>query len=138
MPLNPLSNDLRISRNERFYTTYTLLLLHIWIPATDLGAQREVDRDIPSQSRSQQFVGRSVQTTISDLGNLIADLESNGLLEDTMVAKMRSAQEVLNSIGKDSIPEATAKLDASAALSAVGRTENPTQATNEIDSILMS
>ena len=107
----------------------------IWIPATDLGAQRELDRDILSQSRSQQSVGRSVQTTISDLGDLIADLESNGLLEDTMVAKMRSAQEVLSSIGKDSIPEATAKLRA-AALSAVGRTENLTQATNEIDSIL--
>ena len=107
----------------------------IWIPATDLGAQRELDRDILSQSRSQQSVGRSVQTTISDLGDLIADLESNGLLEDTMVAKMRSAQEVLSSIGKDSIPEATAKLRA-AALSAVGRSENLTQATNEIDSIL--
>ena len=106
------------------------------ISMSGLNASEEVDRELLSQSRSQQSVGRSVQSTIYDLENLIADLESNGLIEEDMVGKMRAAREVLNSIGEENIPEATAKLRA-AALSAVGRSENLARATSEVDSILL-
>ena len=112
-------------------TVFTIFLCSLCI----LNARNDVDHELLSQSRSQQSVGRSVQSTVNDLENLIADLESNGLIDESMVEKMRVAREVLNSISEDNIPEATARLRA-AALSTIGRRENLTQASGEIDRIL--
>ena len=112
-------------------TVFTIFLCSVCV----LKARNDVDHELLSQSRSQQSVGRSVQSTVNDLENLIADLESNGLIDESMVEKMRVAREVLNSISEDNIPEATARLRA-AALRTVGRRENLTQASGEIDRIL--
>ena len=107
----------------------------ICLPGRLLEAREEVDRDLLSQSRSQESVGRSVQSTVADLESLLADLESNGLIEENMIEKMRDAKQALNSIGEENIPAATEKLR-SAALSAVGRGERLLQANREVDGIL--
>ena len=109
----------------------------ICLPGRLLEAREEVDRDLLSQSRSQESVGRSVQSTVADLESLLADLESNGLIEENMIEKMRDAKQALNSIGEENIPAATEKLRA-AALSAVGRGERLLQANREVDGILLS
>ena len=107
----------------------------ICLPGRLLEAREEVDRDLLSQSRLQESVGRSVQSTVADLESLLADLESNGLIEENMIEKMRDAKQALNSIGEENIPAVTEKLR-SAALSAVGRGERLLQANREVDGIL--
>lgn len=105
------------------------------LPRPFLDAREKVDRDLLSQSRSQESVGRSVQSAVADLESLLDDLESNGLIEESMIEKMRTAQKVLNSIGEENIPAATAKLKA-AALGVVGRSDNLLQANSEVEGIL--
>lgn len=104
-------------------------------PLLLLSAQSGHDRELLSQSRAQQAVGKTIQNTVEDLEALIADLESNGLIQDAMAEKMYAARQVLNQINSRNIPEAVARLRA-AAIGSVGRLDNLEVATKEIDVIL--
>ena len=110
------------------------LALLLW-PLLLLSAQSGHDRELLSQSRAQQAVGKTIQNTVEDLEALIADLESNGLIQDAMAEKMYAARQVLNQINSRNIPEAVARLRA-AAIGSVGRLDNLDVATKEIDVIL--
>jgi len=110
------------------------LALLLW-PLLLLSAQSGHDRELLSQSRAQQAVGKTIQNTVEDLEALIADLESNGLIQDAMAEKMYAARQVLNQINSRNIPEAVARLRA-AAIGSVGRLDNLEVATKEIDVIL--
>ena len=110
------------------------LALLLW-PLLLLSAQSGHDRELLSQSRAQQAVGKTIQNTVEDLEALIADLESNGLIQDAMAEKMYAARQVLNQINSRNIPEAVARLR-SAAIGSVGRLDNLEVATKEIDVIL--
>ena len=110
------------------------LALLLW-PLLLLSAQSGHDRELLSQSRAQQAVGKTIQNTVEDLEALIADLESNGLIQDAMAEKMYAARQVLNQINSRNIPEAVARLRA-AAIGSVGRLDNLDFATKEIDVIL--
>ena len=110
------------------------LALLLW-PLLLLSAQSGHDRELLSQSRAQQAVGKTIQNTVEDLEALIADLESNGLIQDAMAEKMYAARQVLNQINYRNIPEAVARLRA-AAIGSVGRLDNLDVATKEIDVIL--
>lgn len=104
-------------------------------PLLLLSAQSGHDRELLSQSRAQQAVGKTIQNTVADLEALIADLESNGLIQDAMAEKMYAARQVLNQINSRNIPEAVARLRA-AAIGSLGRLDNLEVATKEIDVIL--
>ena len=110
------------------------LALLLW-PLLLLSAQSGHDRELLSQSRAQQAVGKTIQNTVEDLEALIADLESNGLIQDAMAEKMYAARQVLNQINSRNIPEAVARLRA-AAIGSLGRLDNLEVATKEIDVIL--
>ena len=110
------------------------LTLLLW-PLLLLSAQSGHDRELLSQSRAQQAVGKTIQNTVEDLEALIADLESNGLIQDAMAEKMYAARQVLNQINSRNIPEAVARLRA-AAIGSLGRLDNLEVATKEIDVIL--
>ena len=110
------------------------LALLLW-PLLLLSAQSGHDRELLSQSRAQQAVGKTIQNTVEDLEALIADLESNGLIQDAMAEKMYAARQVLNQINSRNIPEAVSRLRA-AAIGSVGRLDNLEVATKEIDVIL--
>ena len=110
------------------------LALLLW-PLLLLSAQSGHDRELLSQSRAQQAVGKTIQNTVEDLEALIADLESNGLIQDAMAEKMYAARQVLNQINSRNIPEAVARLRA-AAIGSLGRLDNLDVATKEIDVIL--
>ena len=110
------------------------LALLLW-PLLLLSAQSGHDRELLSQSRAQQAVGKTIQNTVEDLEALIADLESNGLIQDAMAEKMYAARQVLNQINSRNIPEAVSRLRA-AAIGSVGRLDNLDVATKEIDVIL--
>ena len=110
------------------------LALLLW-PLRLLSAQCGHDRELLSQSRAQQAVGKTIQNTVEDLEALIADLESNGLIQDAMAEKMYAARQVLNQINSRNIPEAVARLRA-AAIGSLGRLDNLEVATKEIDVIL--
>ena len=110
------------------------LALLLW-PLLLLSAQSGHDRELLSQSRAQQAVGKTIQNTVEDLEALIADLESNGLIQDAMAEKMYAARQVLNQINSRNIPEAVSRLRA-AAIGSLGRLDNLEVATKEIDVIL--
>ena len=110
------------------------LALLLW-PLLLLSGQSGHDRELLSQSRAQQAVGKTIQNTVEDLEALIADLESNGLIQDAMAEKMYAARQVLNQINSRNIPEAVARLRA-AAIGSLGRLDNLEVATKEIDVIL--
>ena len=110
------------------------LALLLW-PLLLLSAQSGHDRELLSQSRAQQAVGKTIQNTVEDLEALIADLESNGLIQDAMAEKMYAARQALNQINSRNIPEAVSRLRA-AAIGSLGRLDNLEVATKEIDVIL--
>ena len=107
----------------------------IALPFLFTSGNSDHNREILSQSRAQQAVGKTIQSSIEDLEALIADLESNGLIQDDMAEKMYSAQLVLNQLNSNNIPEAVSRLRA-AAIGSAGRSGNLQEATKEIDIIL--
>ena len=107
----------------------------IALPFLFTSGKSDHNREILSQSRAQQAVGKTIQSSIEDLEALIADLESNGLIQDDMAEKMYSARLVLNQLNLNNIPEAVSRLRA-AAIGSVGRSGNLQEATKEIDIIL--
>ena len=107
----------------------------IALPFLFTSGKSDHNREILSQSRAQQAVGKTIQSSIEDLEALIADLESNGLIQDDMAEKMYSARLVLNQLNSNNIPEAVSKLRA-AAIGNAGRPGNLQEATKEIDIIL--
>ena len=107
----------------------------IALPFLFTSGKSDHNREILSQSRAQQAVGKTIQSSIEDLEALIADLESNGLIQDDMAEKMYSAQLVLNQLNSNNIPEAVSRLRA-AAIGSAGRSSNLQEATKEIDIIL--
>lgn len=107
----------------------------IALPFLFTSGKSDHNREILSQSRAQQAVGKTIQSSIEDLEALIADLESNGLIQDDMAEKMYSARLVLNQLNSNNIPEAVSRLRA-AAIGSAGRSGNLQEATKEIDIIL--
>ena len=107
----------------------------IALPFLFTSGKSDHNREILSQSRAQQAVGKTIQSSIEDLEALIADLESNGLIQDDMAEKMYSAQLVLNQLNSNNIPKAVSRLRA-AAIGSAGRSGNLQEATKEIDIIL--
>ena len=107
----------------------------IALPFLFTSGKSDHNREILSQSRAQQAVGKTIQSSIEDLEALIADLESNGLIQDDMAEKMYSARLVLNQLNSNNIPEAVSRLRA-AAIGNAGRSSNLQEATKEIDIIL--
>ena len=107
----------------------------IALPFLFTSGKSDHNREILSQSRAQQAVGKTIQSSIEDLEALIADLESNGLIQDDMAEKMYSARLVLNQLNSNNIPEAVSRLRA-AAIGNAGRSGNLQEATKEIDIIL--
>ena len=107
----------------------------IALPFLFTSGKSDHNREILSQSRAQQAVGKTIQSSIEDLEALIADLESNGLIQDDMAEKMYSARLVLNQLNSNNIPEAVSRLRA-AAIGSAGRSSNLQEATKEIDIIL--
>ena len=107
----------------------------IALPFLFTSGNSDHNREILSQSRAQQAVGKTIQSSIEDLEALIADLESNGLIQDDMAEKMYSARLVLNQLNSNNIPEAVSRLRA-AAIGNAGRLGNLQEATKEIDIIL--
>ena len=107
----------------------------IALPFLFTSGNSDHNREILSQSRAQQAVGKTIQSSIEDLEALIADLESNGLIQDDMAEKMYSARLVLNQLNSNNIPEAVSRLRA-AAIGSAGRSGNLQEATKEIDIIL--
>ena len=107
----------------------------IALPFLFTSGKSDHNREILSQSRAQQAVGKTIQSSIEDLEALIADLESNGLIHDDMAEKMYSARLVLNQLNSNNIPEAVSRLRA-AAIGSAGRSSNLQEATKEIDIIL--
>ena len=107
----------------------------IALPFLFTSGKSDHNREILSQSRAQQALGKTIQSSIEDLEALIADLESNGLIQDDMAEKMYSARLVLNQLNSNNIPEAVSRLRA-AAIGSAGRSGNLQEATKEIDIIL--
>ena len=116
-------------------TTIPINFYLIALPFLFTSGKSDHDREILSQSRAQQAVGKTIQSSIEDLEALIADLESNGLIQDDMAEKMYSARLVLNQLNSNNIPEAVSRLRA-AAIGNAGRSSNLQEATKEIDIIL--
>ena len=116
-------------------TTIPINFYLIALPFLFTSGKSDHNREILSQSRAQQAVGKTIQSSIEDLEALIADLESNGLIQDDMAEKMYSAQLVLNQLNSNNIPEAVSRLRA-AAIGSAGRSSNLQEATKEIDIIL--
>ncbi len=107
----------------------------IALPFLFTSGKSDHNREILSQSRAQQAVGKTIQSSIEDLEALIADLERHGLIQDDMAEKMYSARLVLNQLNSNNIPEAVSRLRA-AAIGSAGRSGNLQEATKEIDIIL--
>ena len=116
-------------------TTIPINFYLIALPFLFTSGKSDHNREILSQSRAQQAVGKTIQSSIEDLEALIADLESNGLIQDDMAEKMYSARLVLNQLNSNNIPEAVSRLRA-AAIGNAGRSSNLQEATKEIDIIL--
>ena len=126
--------------NENFKMNFinTIIPINFYLialPFLFTSGKSDHNREILSQSRAQQAVGKTIQSSIEDLEALIADLESNGLIQDDMAEKMYSAQLVLNQLNSNNIPEAVSRLRA-AAIGNAGRLGNLQEATKEIDIIL--
>ena len=111
MPSRPPSANHKIIKNEEPSACHFDRRRNHLSSGTPSRGREEVDRDLLSQSRSQESVGRSVQSTVADLESLLADLESNGLIEENMIEKMRDAKQALNSIGEENIPAVTEKIE---------------------------
>ena len=126
--------------NENFKMNFinTIIPINFYLialPFLFTSGKSDHNREILSQSRAQQAVGKTIQSSIEDLEALIADLESNGLIQDDMAEKMYSARLVLNQLNSNNIPEAVSRLRA-AAIGSAGRSGNLQEATKEIDIIL--
>lgn len=95
----------------------------------------EVKQGLLTQSQRQESVGRSMNNSISELEALMADLESNGMIEQDAGSRVGSLEAVLTKINQEHVPAASSAMR-NAALSVDTRGQHLDKASTEVEQIL--